>query len=107
MHRLHRRSKRHPDLQLRQYADERRRAPGGTSDNKFLVHVVARVLNVSTPLNQVGSTLHNTASLIYDRPSAGANQSVSAGSQTVTVIEPRITTTKTVSPTGTCRRVTP
>ncbi len=72
----------------------------GTTANKFLLQVVARVLNASTPLNQLGSTLTNTAALIYDSASAGANQSVPAGSRTVTVIEPQITTTKTVNPTG-------
>ena len=70
----------------------------GASNNQFLVRVVARVLNVSTPLNQAGTTLQNTASLIYDDPTLGNNRSVSGGSQTVTVIEPSIVTTKAVTP---------
>ena len=56
------------------------------------------MLNVSTPLNQIGTTLQNTANLIYDNPTLGNNHSVSGGSQTVTVIEPRIVTTKSVTP---------
>ena len=70
----------------------------GTSSNQFLVRIFAKVLNVSTPLNQIGTTLQNTASLIYDDPTLGNNRSVSGGSQTVTVIEPRIVTTKAVTP---------
>ncbi len=70
----------------------------GTSNNQFLVRVVAKVLNVSTPLNQIGTTLQNTANLIYDDPTLGNDHSVAGGSQTVTVIEPRIVTTKAVTP---------
>ncbi len=72
--------------------------PGnGTSNNQFLLQVVARVLNITA--NQQGVTLQNTADLIYDDPTLGANRTVAGGAQTVTVIEAQITTTKTVTPT--------
>ncbi|MDW8267631.1 MAG: isopeptide-forming domain-containing fimbrial protein [Anaerolineae bacterium] len=73
--------------------------PGnGTSNNQFLLRVVARVLNITG--NQQGTTRQNTADLIYDDPTLGANRTVAGGSQTITVIEPQITATKTVAPTG-------
>lgn len=72
--------------------------PGnGTSNNQFLLRVVALVLNITG--NQQGVTRQNTADLVYDDPTLGANRTVAGGSQTITIIEPQITTTKTVTPT--------
>ena len=69
----------------------------GTSANQFLVRIVAQVMNVF-PTVQDGATLTNSASLIY-RPSGASDVTLSGGSQAITVLEPRITTTKSVNPT--------
>ncbi len=72
--------------------------PGnGTSNNQFLLRVVARVLNITA--NQQGVTLQNTADLLYDDPTLGPDRTVAGGAQTITVIEAQITTVKTVTPT--------
>jgi fimbrial isopeptide formation D2 family protein/uncharacterized repeat protein (TIGR01451 family) len=72
-------------------------ANNDTTNNSFLVKVVALVLNNSTPLNLAGSALTNTAKLDYV-DAANQPKTVPGGSQTVNVVEPQITTDKTVNP---------
>lgn len=67
----------------------------GSSNNQFLVRVVARVVNVLS--NQQGTTLLNSASLSYTNPSTAATVGVSGGSQSITLAEPALAIHKTVS----------
>ena len=67
----------------------------GTSS--FTINVTARVLDVSQ--NQIGDTKTNSATAIYfDPDGAGSDVTLNGGTQTITIAEPRIVTTKDVLP---------
>ena len=66
------------------------------NNNSFLVRVVTQVTNIVG--NVKGKALINTASLTYIKN--GTVTTVPTSSQTVTVTEPKLTPTKTVSPTA-------
>jgi uncharacterized repeat protein (TIGR01451 family)/fimbrial isopeptide formation D2 family protein len=68
----------------------------GTSNNQFLVRVVARVLNVAS--NQQGTTLVNSAGLSYTNPNTGTPVNVSGGSQSISLVEPALVIAKHVTP---------
>ncbi|MEW6505265.1 MAG: sortase [Chloroflexota bacterium] len=65
-------------------------------NNAFTLNVTLRVLDVTG--NQIGSTLVNSASLIYTPGTGSSDTTIPGGSQTITVIEPRIQTDKSVTP---------
>lgn len=67
-----------------------------TANNTFLINITLRVLDVAS--NQIGTTLVNSASLIYTPGTGSSDTTISGGSQTITVQEARIATTKSVSP---------
>jgi large repetitive protein len=67
-----------------------------TTNNTFLVRLQALVLNVLS--NQDGTVLTNNASLRYTDPETGVTTIPDPTPPTITVVEPRIATTKTVSP---------
>ncbi len=69
-----------------------------STNNAFFINIILRVLDVSA--NQIDSTLVNSASLIYTPGTGGSDTTLPGGSQTITVVEPRIATTKSVSPTS-------
>ncbi|NPV56022.1 MAG: DUF11 domain-containing protein [Anaerolineae bacterium] len=71
---------------------------GNSNDNAFLVLVAARVLDVST--NQLGVSLTNNGRLIYTNPNNGTNTTIDGGNRNITIVEPRIETTKQVDPTS-------
>ena len=67
-----------------------------TTNNAFTLYVILRVLNV--PGNAIGTVLTNGATLTYT-PGIGATDStISGGTQNITVIEPILTTAKSVAP---------
>jgi uncharacterized repeat protein (TIGR01451 family)/fimbrial isopeptide formation D2 family protein len=68
----------------------------GTSNNQFLLRVVARVLNISAN-QRTSPPLTNAASLLYDDPTLGADTSVDGGSQSITIIEPVLTLDKSIT----------
>ncbi len=70
-----------------------------TNNNRFVVQVVARVLNASTPLNQKGGMVTNGASLTYKAGTSTSTTTVNSASVNATIIEPQITTTKLVNQT--------
>jgi fimbrial isopeptide formation D2 family protein/uncharacterized repeat protein (TIGR01451 family) len=70
------------------------------NNNRFVVKVVARVLNASTPLNQKGGTVTNSAALTYKAGTNTSTTPVDGGSVNATIIEPQITTTKSVNQTS-------
>ncbi|MBI4928194.1 MAG: sortase, partial [Anaerolineae bacterium] len=71
--------------------------PVDPAANTFTVNVTLQLLDVSA--NQIGAVLINSASLIY-KPGLGAGDTtLPGGSQSITVVEPRIVTVKTVNPT--------
>ena len=74
-------------------------ADNDTSNNSFTLQVIARVLNSSVPLNQVGSGLSNRALLTYTNPISGVVQ-LNGGTVNVSVVEPWLQTSKQVSQSG-------
>ncbi len=69
-------------------------AASGTS--AFTINVTARVLDISQ--NQIGNTKTNSATAIYVDPDTSSDVTMNGGTQTITITEPRIATTKDVSP---------
>jgi len=67
------------------------------NNNSFLVRINARVLNIAA--NENGDTLDNSAQMRYTHPVSGVTTLTSA-TVTVTLVEPRISLTKSVTPTG-------
>lgn len=73
-------------------------ADNNPNNNSFLVKVVVVVRNESTPLNLAGGMLTNSAKLDYT-DAQNAPKSVDGGQQTIGIVEPQITTVKSVNPT--------
>lgn len=72
-------------------------ATTGSGSSSFTLNVTARVLDISQ--NQIGDIKTNTASAIYlDPDGGGSDVTMPGGSQTITIAEPRIVTTKDVTP---------
>ena len=69
-------------------------AASGTS--AFTINVTARVLDIAQ--NQIGDTKTNSASAIYVDPDSASDVTMPGGSQTISIAEPRIVTTKDVDP---------
>ncbi len=64
----------------------------GSAQNQFVIRVRARVLNVAA--NQNGSSLTNTASLVYVNPQTG-DATVAGGSRSLAITEPELQVAKT------------
>ena len=71
-----------------------------TTNNSFVIRLTVFVKNLSTPLNQDGTILSNSASLSYTDPNTSSTVTRPGGTVQVEVIEPQITTTKSVAPTA-------
>ncbi|PWH17984.1 MAG: hypothetical protein DDG59_07150, partial [Anaerolineae bacterium] len=69
-----------------------------SANNTFTLLVTLRVLDV--PANQIGTVLTNGASLTYTPGTGATDTTISGGTQNIAVLEPRIATTKSVSPTS-------
>jgi hypothetical protein len=54
------------------------------------------VLDISQ--NQIGNTKTNSATAIYVDPDTSSDVTMNGGTQTITITEPRIATTKTFHP---------
>uniref|UniRef100_A0A7C4Q3F5 Sortase n=1 Tax=Bellilinea caldifistulae TaxID=360411 RepID=A0A7C4Q3F5_9CHLR len=78
------------------FGDVTTNADNVTTNNAFTLNITLRVLDVSG--NQIGSVLTNSASLTYTPGTGSSDVSISGGSQNITVHEPIITTTKSVTP---------
>ncbi len=72
-------------------------ADNNANNNAFVVRIVARVMNVTA--NQDGNTKTNTGEVRWTNPNTN-NTASASDTATVSIIEPRITTTKSVSPTN-------
>ncbi len=68
------------------------------SNNAFTLNVTLRVLDVAG--NEIGTVLTNGASLTYKPGTGSTDTTLSGGTQNITVLEPRIATTKSVLPTS-------
>ncbi len=68
------------------------------ANNAFTLYVTLRVLDV--PGNAIGTVLTNGAALTYTPGTGMTDATVDGGTQDITVLEPIITTTKSVSPTS-------
>ncbi|MBK9711649.1 MAG: DUF11 domain-containing protein [Kouleothrix sp.] len=80
------------------FGDTGTAADNAAANNRFLVRVVARVVNMF-PGNQAGATLTNSVSLRYTNPNNGATTSVNDPTPPkITLIEPLIATAKSVVP---------
>ncbi len=66
------------------------------ANNTFTLLVTLRVLDV--PANEIGTVLTNGASLTYTPGTGSTDTTLSGGTQNITVLEPRIATTKSVVP---------
>lgn len=72
-------------------------ATAGSGSSSFTLNITARVMDILQ--NQIEDTKTNTASAIYFDPDGGGSDVTMPGSsQTITIAEPRIVTTKDVSP---------
>ena len=72
-------------------------ATTGNGSSSFTLNVTARVMDISQ--NQIGDTKTNSASAVYlDPDGSGTDVTLPGGSQIITIAEPRIVTTKDVSP---------
>ncbi len=84
------------DLTL-DFGDTTVTADNDANNNAFVVRITARVLNESG--NQDGDNKTNTGEVRWTNPDTNATDSAS-DTATVSIIEPRIETTKSVSPTS-------
>ena len=71
-------------------------ATPGSGTSAFTINVTARVLDI--PQNQIGDTKTNSADAVYFNPGTSSDTTMPGGSQTITIAEPRIATTKSVLP---------
>ncbi len=77
------------------FGDTTTDADNDTTNNAFVVQIVARVLNVTD--NQDGDNKDNTAEVRWTNPDTNTTDSAS-DTASLSIVEPRITTTKSVSP---------
>ncbi len=67
-----------------------------TNNNAFTLYVTLRVLDVTG--NAIGTVLTNSATLTYTPGTGATDSTIDGGTQNITVLEPILTTTKSVNP---------